>query len=394
MGFVAQTRALAGKELRVIARDRQALLLLFGMPAVFILILSLAFAGIYRDEFGGSVNVVLDVRDRGEAAKRLERGLRSRKTFVFVDRAGETDPQRIFERDIAKAVITVPDGFSADLDEYVRSAGVEPFGPHRVTWESDPTLSLTYRWFFEAVVALAVQETVLDSLGGGSPEGRGAREFTVEADAERKASVIVPNPLQQNVPGWSLFAMFFIVVPMSGSFIAEIDHGTLRRLLTYPISRPALVLGKLLPYVAVNALQFVLMLLVGLLVVPRFSDLSLQLGRNAWVLIPVTLAAALAATGFGILVAALSRTTMQATTLGPTAIVILAALGGVMVPSFLMPDVLRTIGHVSPLYWGLEAYLDVFLRDAPFRAVLPELSILTAFAAACFAIAALRVRRT
>src|SRR5262249_36996855 len=114
---------------------------------------------------------------------------------------------------------------------------------------------------------------------------------------------VVPTPLQQTVPGWSLFAMFFIVVPLSGSFLRERSAGTLRRLHTYPVPRAAIVLGKLLPYLGVNALQFTAMLAIGLFVVPLLGDFRLQLGAHPGHLVAVTLTAAFAATGFGALVA-------------------------------------------------------------------------------------------
>src|SRR5207249_9808052 len=99
---------------------------------------------------------------------------------------------------------------------------------------------------------------------------------------------VVPTPLQQTVPGWSLFAMFFIVVPLAGSFLRDRQEGTLRRLGTYPVSRAAIVLRTLLPYLRVNVLQFAAILAIGLFVVPALGDLSLQLGARPGHLVPVT----------------------------------------------------------------------------------------------------------
>src|SRR5262249_4284322 len=108
---------------------------------------------------------------------------------------------------------------------------------------------------------------------------------------------VIPTPLQQTVPGWSLFAMFFIVVPLSGSFLRDRTEGTLRRLHPYPVPRAAIVLGKLLPYLGVNVLQFTAMLAIGLFVVPLLGSTRLQLGAHPGHLAAVTLAAAFAATG-------------------------------------------------------------------------------------------------
>jgi len=107
----------------------------------------------------------------------------------------------------------------------------------------------------------------------------------------------------------------------------------------------------------------------------------------------VTLAAALAATGFGALVASVSRTIEQASALGATAIVIMAVAGGIMVPVFLMPRVMRALAYASPLYWGHQAYLDVMLRNTAFNDLAPKLLVLAGFAAVFLAIASWRVKR-
>jgi ABC-2 type transport system permease protein len=162
--------------------------------------------------------------------------------------------------------------------------------------------------------------------------------------------------------------------------------------MTYPVSRASIVAGKLAPYLAVNLVQFALMLLVGLYVVPLFGDLSLQLGSHPGHLALVTLAAAMAATGYGALVASLARTIEQAGAFGATSIIVMAVVGGVMVPGFVMPQVMQKLAYLSPLYWGLQAYLDVLLREAPLAVIAPRLAALLLFSLACFAVAARRFR--
>lgn len=434
-GFVAQTASLIGKELKVLARDRQALLLLFVMPAVFILFLSFALQNVFDEKVGASVPVVIECEDEGGPAVRVLERLRSRPEFRVVPRTEAIGNRELFDSGSAKAAISIPAGFSEDLEAFIESGGRRAFGPHRIVWDADPTLDATYRWFLKASIAMAVQGAILDSLAdreereagegaepagamdeasvGGQREARGSTTrhpgeidpdlprglvrvdedtFMSVAPSEREARV-VPTPLQQTVPGWSLFAMFFIVVPLAGSFIRERQEGTLRRLATYPVPRAAIVIGKLFPYLLVNVIQFAAMLAVGCLVVPAVSDLSLHLGVNPHHLVPVTLAAAFAATGFGIFVACVSRTIEQASALGSTSIIIMAVAGGIMVPSFLMPRFMQTIALLSPLYWGQQAYLDVLLRASTFTEIAPKLAALVAFGIVCLTLASWRLRR-
>ena len=394
LNALAQARALIFKELKILVRDRQTVVLLFLMPAVFILLLSLALTRVYNEKVGGTLPVIVDVQDEGEYAERLL-GILSRRAELSLLQPDSP------EASTAKARITVPDGFSDELGAFVESGGAEPFSRYPIVWETDPTLDASYRWFIEVSLALAALQSILDSLlekrGGVTSDAaraelrEAARRFVVAADGARDRQVI-PTPLQQTVPGWSLFAMFFIVVPLSSSLMRDRQDGTLRRLMTYPVSRTAIVAGKLLPYLAVNVIQFATMLVVGKFVVPLFGDHSLQLGSQVHLLLPITLVAALAATGYGLLVASLARTAEQAAAFGATSVVVMAVIGGVMVPQFVMPIFMQKLAYISPLYWGLQAYQDVFLREADFATVLPKLAVLLGFAAVCLAVAALRLR--
>jgi len=70
----------------------------------------------------------------------------------------------------------------------------------------------------------------------------------------------------------------------------------------------------------------------------------------------------------------------------------MGVFGGIMVPHIVMPAAMKKLAMVSPMFWAHQAYLDIFLRSAPFGAILPKLIILTAFAGICFYIAGRRVR--
>jgi ABC-2 type transport system permease protein len=86
---------------------------------------------------------------------------------------------------------------------------------------------------------------------------------------------------------------------------------------------------------------------------------------------------------------AINRTTEQASIFCATSVVIAAALGGVMVPSFMMPARMQQVGHFSPMQWGLNAFIDLFLRDGTLATVLPDLAKLLAFGAVTLGIAVL-----
>jgi ABC-2 type transport system permease protein len=210
---------------------------------------------------------------------------------------------------------------------------------------------------------------------------------------ERSASgSVLPNPIQQTVPAWALFGMFFIVIPMANSMIRDRRLGIFKRLLSFPVRRAQLLAGKILPFFILNMLQFALMFLVGVLLLPRITHLNMILDFSYWSIFVVTAACAFAATSYGLMVACVARTTEQASAFGALSVVILAIMGGVMIPRFVMPEFMQQLGQLSPLHWGLEAYLDIIVRKADLGMTLNKLLVLIGFGSVCLTIARLRFR--
>jgi len=106
---------------------------------------------------------------------------------------------------------------------------------------------------------------------------------------------------------------------------------------------------------------------------------KLILGSNYAGIALTGLCVAMAATGYGLLIAVYFKTPQQALSFGSISVVILAAIGGVWVPVFIMPEIMQTISPYSPLNWGLTAFNDLFLRNAPTAVILPELCKLLLF---------------
>ena len=197
--------------------------------------------------------------------------------------------------------------------------------------------------------------------------------------AEKNQPGIALNAVQHNVPAWSMFAMFFILFPLAGNFIKEREEGSMLRLRLISGSQFPVISGKFIFYLVVCLLQLVLMIGVGLYLMPLFGLSKLVLGTN-WVGVVLTgFAVAMAATGYGLLIAVYFRTPQQALSFGSISVVILAALGGVWVPVFAMPHVMQSISPYSPLNWGLEAFNDLFLRNAATSVILPDLAKLVCF---------------
>jgi ABC-2 type transport system permease protein len=199
--------------------------------------------------------------------------------------------------------------------------------------------------------------------------------------------------VQQNVPAWSLFGIFFIVLPMAGAFIQERINGTHQRLLAMPVSYLTLVSGRIVAYMGIGVVQCALIGCIGKWLLPLWGTPSLEMGGAPLALLVVIASSILAATGYGILLGTVVDTYEQASMFGPISIVIAAAIGGIMVPVYAMQAFMQSISVVSPLAWGLNGSLDVFVRGGGLADVLPESAALTAFFGICVFIAWLWQRR-
>ena len=89
----------------------------------------------------------------------------------------------------------------------------------------------------------------------------------------------------------------------------------------------------------------------------------------------------------------LASTLEQVTMFGAVSVVCAAALGGIMVPVYVMPPAMQTVSGFSPLAWGLNALVDIAAREGTLASVRFELLGLGAFFAVTLAVAWARFGR-
>ncbi len=206
-----------------------------------------------------------------------------------------------------------------------------------------------------------------------------------------RSKTIKPSITQNNVPAFSLFAMFFIVITLAGSLIAEKNEGTYDRIRTLPVSYLNILMGKTLAYLLVCFLQFLLMVLAGIFLFPHLLGLpALEMGDQYLAIFIATIFSALSAIGFGLLVGTYSSTHNQAAMFGAILVVIMAALGGIFMPVYMMPENLKIVSNLSPLRWGIDSYLDIFVRGAGLVYIWKNLLLLLGFFGVSLVIAAKR----
>lgn len=383
---------LAGKELRALRRDWHGLLVLFAMPAVFILVMSLALRDTFQPptlELG--VPLLLDEAQtdasreflRAWQKMPLQTGQNNTALSLLHDRGGLE--QALRQRAALWAIVVTP-AFAADTSAVNTSATASAV----VEVLAEPGLPMAALAAAQAQVERELALARARQLFASQPVLAMQLEQLPEVSArhvagERGQAALTAT--QQSVPAWLTFAMFFVVIPLSTIVIAERSHGTLMRLATMRISPLQLLLGKLLPFYGINLIQTALMLLVGRFVVPALGGDALQLQVHPVALWLIASAVSFAALGFGLLIASYAKSIEQATTIGGVSNILFAACGGIMVPALVMPPFMRELAHYSPMNWGLEGFLTVFLRGGDSTAVLPYVGLLLALCAGCLLIA-------
>ena len=416
--MIRQTLAVAIRELQLLAQDWSALALLFLMPAFFIVVMSFALQNVFEagsashpilllvvDEDGGPVSRrVVDVLARAPGIE-----LMTQHDGMPWDRAGAERAVR--ERRFPAALI-LPVGLSRgaagnENDAASASLIVDPatqslvVAPVRGAVES----ALRVAFLFDRLPRDL--RRMMERYGAERDEGPPPDQVLDELEAayaERLAEIDPsagtllrtrhpadlallrrPSATEQSVPAYTIFGVFFITLTLATSFVRERVDGTLRRLQATPLSRGALLLGKLVPYALVNLVQIALMFGVGAWL------FGLALG-DATALVAISLCVAATATGLGLLVAAFGRTEAQVGALAVACSITLAALGGLMVPSYVMPGPMRTLSLATPHAWALRGYHEVMLRGGGLASVADELAVLIGFALVFYFIALLRFR--
>ena len=137
------------------------------------------------------------------------------------------------------------------------------------------------------------------------------------------------------------------------------------------------------------------MIIVGIYILPFFGTPVLALGAHKLALLFMALAVALAATGYGVMIGTIATTHDQAASFGSVSVIILAALGGIWVPVFVMPQMMQKISVLSPLNWALDGFYTLLLRDGRFKDIWMQTGLLIVFFAVTLFIAyqVQRVRR-
>jgi ABC-2 type transport system permease protein len=371
------------KEFLLIIRDIHAVTVLFIMPAVFIMIMSLAMRDLFELHGTVSIDVLAVNQDAGKKSEAFLKAMEDLRTFRFHFIEKDTAADKVKEQMLSgdyKFALIIGENFSAFVEKKGKGKDEKPL-EFLVNPAVNVQTQLVLKSALEGKLAKLRWDAFIDRIGRlltlagiDRKKLKAVEESPVKVNYVYKGaqSFKVPSAVQQSVPAWLVFSMFFIVIPISNTFISERGQGTLMRLKSMNVSRFSLIMGKMVPYLLINAIQVAIMIAIGVYVVPLCGGTALTLGDSLGGLILIAASVSFSAISMALLIASVARTTEQATTIGGVLNIIFGALGGLMVPKFVMPGFMQDLANMSPMSWGLEGFLDIFLRNGSVSDVLPK----------------------
>ena len=302
-----------------------------------------------------------------------------------------------------EALIVIPAGYAAALETF-EQAGIDyysssdPLQPDAVLQGLDAVLQRVNSASMTAGVAGALLDNLTAGLGLPAfneavrtefLDGlyRNAEQKLIEMPAavrfetgEEEAGLDASeNGFNQSAPGMgSLYVMFTVLGGMA-VLLRERKQWTLQRLMALPLSRGQILGSKIVVYFVLGMIQYMIVFVVGWIAGMDFGD-------DLPALFAVMAAFVLCITALTFALAPWIKSEGQASGFVLLLSLSLAPLGGAWWPLEIVPDFMRTLGHLSPVAWAMDGFHDLIWYSGGFGDVLPEVGVLLAAAVVLFAV--------
>lgn len=220
-----------------------------------------------------------------------------------------------------------------------------------------------------------------EAESGAAGEGIGSFQPLV-VDRENIARVRrrgPTNPYAISFPQGIIWGLIGVTASFGVSLVAERNRGTLIRLQIAPISRTHILAGT-----ATACFISTVCIAVGLFIIARFAFGVIPGSAPLLALAIVT--SSIGFVGIMMLLSVLGKTEQAASGISWAVLIVLAMLGGGMIPLFVMPSWMRSVSHISPVKWSILAMEGAVWRQFSFAEMLQPCALLLAIGAACFII--------
>jgi len=398
------------KDLLILTRDKIGLLVMFAMPILLAIVITSVQNSTFELVNDNKLAMVLCNKDSGESGRQLVAAIRKIGMFD-IDSVSSTESDDAIKNDMrekdAMVAIIIPQDFSAKLSakaETITAKALNDLGVNDdssakaaenvtpITFYYHPVMQQSFRQSIQGALRSALQivenkkilQTVYLSLNDKAMPDSLENEMinnqvrVNEIPVSRDGSRNIPNASQHNIPAWTIFAMFFIVISLGSSVVREKQNGSFIRLKTLPTNYILSLFSKQITYTFVTIFQAIIIFSIGVWIFPLISLPALNIPHDIFGLLLVTFICGWCASAYAICVGVFAGTQEQANGFGAVSVVILAAIGGIMIPSFVMPDSLKILMNISPLHWCIEAYYGLFLEGGKLSDIITNILALFA----------------
>lgn len=353
------------------------LLLVFVVPVVFFSIFATIFTGGVGSGRTTKIKLAVENLDRGEGAGELVAHLReSDAVRIVATPAGVSDPldrarDAVLHGEAAVALV-VPEQWGESLARgrpdrlYLLYDSADQVAPKLAT-------ALVHEGAAAALAALRPAGPPVEGATGAPPPVAASpppvESIDVLADGKTNPAVAM------YAAGIAVMFLLFSATGSAGSLLEEEESQTLERLLASRLGMSHILLGKWLHLTVVGVLQ------VSVMFAWAQVAFGLDVARRIDGFLLVTVVTAAAAAALALLLAAACRSRAQLNAVSVILVLTMSALGGSMIPRYLMSETMQSYGRATFNAWAIDGYTKLFWRDLPTAEVWPEVAVMTGAAA-------------
>jgi ABC-2 type transport system permease protein len=355
-------QAIVRKELKKLLKQPGTFFWMVGFPIIFIVI----FASVFGNT-NHSFKVHYTDHDQSDMSKAFIEQLSKTNSFTFIE---TEEKERAIEKvkDGSYAVyVEIPKGFQEQVNN-----------------QKEVTINFYYDGTSSAAPAVGPVQTLFESVAKEYKEQKINAALLSFTKDENTTNQLMTSPIKiqyekqetkkvnaitQYIPGYTVMAVFFIIISMSKVFLDDKEDGKLARLASTPMSPIHYLIGMWIPNIILVCGQIAVLFTFGHFVY------GLQIG-NIPALIALSFVLALASTAMGLFVSFISKDQNTAQAIAQVISIGGAALGGLWFPLTIMPEFLQNTARFLPQYWAQKAYIDIFAREADLVAVIPSIAVL------------------
>ena len=387
------------KDLKIFFTDKRAIILSLLLPIGLITLFALAFGGVGADdeEEGTPIAVLYADEDQTTSSKNIITELDAIPGIVCIATDTQSAKNQIKSGDqIANIIIhkgyedALNNGTDIPIElQYDQSRAMEisvlqnllvsKISSVKGEKDADKGVDRIMQNMFSNLPA-QTQDSIRNNLKSGlNKENEQEQLITMTSVVGEEES---NWGLIQAVAGTAIMMLLFSVRSIGSGMLEEKENGVLKKLLQSPITPFEILFGKMLTAVIVAIFQLSVMFVFSWLA------FGLDIFMNLPALIIMILTTAIACSAFGVLLASIVCSKKQADSLSTIIILFMSAIGGSMIPLYIMPAFMQDAAVISVNYWSIQGFYDIFWRETGVAGVTQNAIVLIAITAGVLAISA------